>query len=247
MRQEEFEVLYNLESKYWWFLGRTKIAFDMLKRHVKKQELKILDAGCGTGKNIEYLQKYGEVSGVDFSEDALSFCKERGLTNVRQGEIETLPYGDNTFDLVTCFGVLYHKGIKDDLRAIRELSRVCKQGGYVLITTPAGEFLMNPLLYSKHDKSQHTGRRHSKKRLRRLMKKSGLSVKEVNYMNTFLMPLIIAVRIWKNLFGSSEFKSELQMPSSFVNKILLNVLLFENKIIKFLPFGLTVVGIGRKK
>ena len=79
------------------------------------------------------------------------------------------------------------------------------------------------------------------------MKKSGLSVKEVNYMNTFLMPLIIAVRIWKNLFGSSEFKSELQMPSSFVNKILLNVLLFENKIIKFLPFGLTVVGIGRKK
>ena len=152
---------------------------------------------------------------------------------------------------MTCFGVLYHKGIKDDFMAIKELVRVCKPGGYVLITTPAGEFLMNPMLYSKHDKSQHTGRRHSRKRLQRLMKRSGLSVREVNYMNMFLMPLIIAVRIWKNWFGSSEFKpqfkSELQMPSKFVNKNLLRVLLFENKLVKWLPFGLTVVGIGRKK
>lgn len=278
MIKEEYEVLYRLEGKYWWFLGQKRIAFSMLKRHLKRREnredieenkkerreeskeeskegktkagLKILDAGCGTGQNMEYLQKYGQAYGLDFSEEALKFCRKRGLSNLQRGEIESLPYADNTFDLVTCFGVLYHQGIKDDFKAIRELQRVCKPGGYVLITTPAGEFLTSPLFASRHDRQQHTGRRHSKARLRRLMENSGLPVMEISYMNMFLMPFVVLMRLVKNILPpQSSFRSELQMPPPWVNKFLLSVLLMENQLIKLfsLPFGLTVVGVGRKK
>ena len=91
--------------------------------------------------------------------------------------------------MVTCFGVLYHEGIKSDLKAIKELSRVCKPNGYVVITTPAGKFLASKLFLSGHDKSQHTGRRHNKNELKRLLKLSGLKPKKTTHMNMFLMPL----------------------------------------------------------
>lgn len=255
MRKEEYQVLYDLESRYWWFLGRTKIAFDILNNNLKKKNnLKILDAGCGTGRNIEYLSKYGTVYGVDFSEDALDFCKKKGLNNFNLGKIEDLPYKDNYFDLVTCFGVLYHQGIKDDLKAVKELSRVCKPRGYVLITTPAGEFLTKKLFYSQHDKSQFTARRHSKKKLKKLFARSNLEDVEITYMNSFLMPLIIMARILKKLneiiFGSKqdEFKSELQLLPKPINKFLFFIISFENKLRKIipLPFGLTIIGIGKK-
>lgn len=258
MIKEEYKVLYNLEGEYWWFLGRTKIAFSVLKRHLKDRNpkagnLKILDAGCGTGKNIEYLQKYGAVYGADISQEALQFCRKRSLKNVIKSNIENLPYKDNTFDLVTCFGVLYHKGVGDDLKAIQELQRVCKPNGFVLITTPAGEFLTRKLFVSQHDKSQFTGRRHSRKGLVKLLRKSGLRPIETTHMNTILMPAVVIVRVAKNVknffFGQSrKFKSELQMPSKFVNRLLLNILLFENRLIRkmSLPFGLTLVSLSKK-
>ncbi len=256
MIKEEYQILYNLEGKYWWFLGQARTAFDMLRRHLKnKQNILILDAGCGTGKNLEYLQRYGPAQGLDFSEEALKFCRQRGLKSLKRGEIENLPYPDDTFELVTCFGVLYHRGIKDDFQAIKELQRVCRPGGYVLINTPAGEFLTSPLFASQHDRQQHTARRHSKAGLRCLMKKAGLEVVEISYMNMFLMPGVVLVRLLKNLSQNilpsrrESFQSELQMPSPAVNRFLLSVLLFENRLIKrfSLPFGLTVVGLGRKK
>ncbi len=271
MQKEEYQVLYDVESKYWWFLGRKKVAFEMLDRHLQKEKffekslekgLKksldkenflILDAGCGTGKNLEYLQKYGQTYGLDFCNDALNFCQLRGLNNLSKGEIEHLPYEDNTFDLVTCFGVLYHQGIKDDYAAIKELQRVCKPGGYVLITTPAGKFLTNKYLLSQHDISQHTARRHSKTELQGLLKKSGLDVVEITYFNTFLMPAVVLMRVLQKFtrlfFGQkNNLKSDLQLPLPFINRSLLSVLNLEGKLIKSfsLPFGLTLVTLARK-
>jgi ubiquinone/menaquinone biosynthesis C-methylase UbiE len=249
MQPEEYQVNYNLEGKYWWFLGRTKIAFSMLNRHLKnKSNLKILDAGCGTGKNLEYLQKYGKVHGLDFSNDALQFCHKRGLTNLYKGDLEDLPFEDDSFDLVTCFGVLYHQGIKDDQKAIKELARVCTPRGLILITTPAGPFLTNKLFSSQHDVSQQTGRRHSKKQLINLQQQANLDVLEISYMNTFLMPLVVLMRLLKKLIPQkSDFRSELQLPSKGINKFLYSILKLENRLIGKLPFGMTLVSVAKKK
>ena len=251
MQTEEYAVNYKLEGKYWWFLGRTRIAFSMLKRHLPvRNSMRILDAGCGTGKNLEYLQKFGKVHGLDYSNDALQFCHKRGLTNLYKGELEDLPFEANSFDLVTCFGVLYHAGIKNDQKAIKELSRVCKPGGLVLITTPAGPFLTNKLFSSQHDISQQTARRHSKKQLQELQEQANLDVLEIKYMNTLLMPLVVVMRLLKKLIPKrNEFHSELQLPSKRLNKFLFSILNFENKLISkiSLPFGMTLVSVAKKK
>tara|TARA_Y100000310_G_scaffold345402_1_gene464549 strand:+ start:55938 stop:56696 length:759 start_codon:yes stop_codon:yes gene_type:complete len=249
MQTEEYKINYQLEGKHWWFLGRTNIAFSMLKRHLPiKNNMRILDAGCGTGKNIEYLQKFGEVHGVDYSNEALQFCHKRGLTHLYRGEIEQLPFEANSFDLVTCFGVLYHEGIKDDQKAIKELSRVCKPGGYLLITTPAGEFLNKKPFYGAHDKSQRQARRHSKTKLVKMQTEIGLQVQEISYMNMFLMPAIAIVKVLSNILPQKEFKSDVKQPHKSINKYLFSILNFENKIIKnhALPFGMTLISIAKK-
>jgi ubiquinone/menaquinone biosynthesis C-methylase UbiE len=67
--------------------------------------LRILDVGCGTGANIEMLSAFGEAEGVDVSDDALEFCRKKGL-KVQKGLAETLPYTDETFELTTALDVI---------------------------------------------------------------------------------------------------------------------------------------------
>ena len=72
-----------------------------------QNSLRILDVGCGTGANIEMLSQFGQAEGVDVSDDALEFCRKKGLT-VQKGLAETLPYPDETFDITTALDVIEH-------------------------------------------------------------------------------------------------------------------------------------------
>ena len=81
------------------------------------------------------LAPQGKVIGIDAEEDVLAKARqitsERGITNVEftMGDIHALNYPDNTFDLVHVHQVLQH--IKDPIKALQEMRRVTKPGGYV--------------------------------------------------------------------------------------------------------------------
>ncbi len=136
MNVAEYEAMYRVEDTLWWYTGMRRIAQSLLDWRLQPG-LKILDAGCGTGGNLRWLQRYGTVWGVDVANEAMPFCGRRGLTTVSQGSVLYLPYGDSSFDLVTSFDVIYHLGVADDIAALRELRRVLRPGGALTEPRPS--------------------------------------------------------------------------------------------------------------
>ena len=111
--------------------------FAALERVLLQTDLKpdaaVLDAGCGTGTNSVWLAKQGfNVTGADFSEFALSEAegKDEGI-NYRREDLTALSLEDASFDAVICIGVLMH--IPDVEKALQELVRVLRPGGYLII------------------------------------------------------------------------------------------------------------------
>src|SRR5262245_38672438 len=104
MQQHTYSIMYRIEKTHWWFAGRRKILATLLEQICSqsgKPRPRILDVGCGTGANLELLSKFGDAEGVDVSSEALQFCRQRGIKQVREGQAEKLPYTDQSFDLVT--------------------------------------------------------------------------------------------------------------------------------------------------
>jgi len=238
MRNEEYEKLYNHEENHWWFKGTRKILFTLLNKFEKRENLKVLDAGCGTGIIVKNLEKYGEAQGIDISDEAIKFCKERNI-NVEKGSVEELPFEDNTFDLITSIDVIYHKWVNDDKKALQEINRTLKPDGRLLIQVASYNFMK-----SNHDEAVFTERRYTKKQLRNLLEQSGFKIEKITYSNTILFPIALI----KRLTEKKKQESEVKPVSNLTNKILTKVLNFEAKLLKNInfPFGLSIIAIVKK-
>ena len=157
---------------------------DICKR-VEGRPARILDVGCGTGANLLLLSKYGDAEGVDISDDALSFCRERGLQKVTKGAAEELPYADGLFDLITAFDVVEH--LDDDVAGLKEMRRVLRPGGRVLLFVPTFMFLWG----LQDDVSNHR-RRYRLPELSRILEQAGFEVERTSYANiTFFLPILL--------------------------------------------------------
>lgn len=107
--------------------------------------LRVLDAGCGSGRNSLFLAGAGmQVVGVDQSDGMLERAKAavaetRCAVDLLQGELEALPFADGAFDVVICTSVLETMTREATSRAMQELGRVLKPAGYLLVVTTAAE------------------------------------------------------------------------------------------------------------
>lgn len=116
--------------------------WDVLKKFNKEIKPKsyILEAGCGNGKNMTFLQDNGHtVKGIDFSNNLLDVCKSKNL-DVEYADIRNLPFNDSTFDYTISIAVIHHLETISEIRnSINELLRVTKEYGLILITVWAVE------------------------------------------------------------------------------------------------------------
>ena len=202
---------------------------------------KILDVGCGTGANLLMLSEYGEAEGVDISEDALAFCRERGLDKVRLGAGEQLPYDDGTFDLVTAFDVVEH--MDDDLAGLREMRRVLRPGGRVLLFVPTFMFLWG----LQDDVSNHR-RRYRLPQLRRVLEQAGFEIERTSYANiTFFLPILVMRQLMRLTGVKAESENDINVTA--LNGVLGSVLGAESWLLKFtnLPFGVSGLCVARVK
>src|SRR5215213_1186703 len=243
MMEHTYPILFRVEQSHWWHIGRRKIIASFVEdicRRVTDRRPRILDVGCGTGANLLMLSKYGDAEGVDVSEDALAFCRERGLESVKLGAAEELPYDDGTFDLVTALDVVEH--MDDDLAGLREMRRVLRPGGHVLLFVPTFMFLWGV----QDDVSNHR-RRYRLPELRRVVEKAGFEVERTTYANlTFFAPILM-VRKFMRLTGMRT-ATENSINISSMNNLFGKVFGAEASLLRHMnfPFGVSGLCVARR-
>jgi SAM-dependent methyltransferase len=247
----EYAAMYRVEDRLWWYTGMRRIAEGVLGERLRGQgrrngRLRVLDAGCGTGGNLQWLEGFGEAHGVDLSPHAVAFCARRRLPRVSRASVLALPFADESFDLVTSFDVIYHLDVSDDVAALREMCRVVRRGGWALVRVPAIEALR-----SEHDAAVHTRQRYTLPELRNKMARAGFTLERGTYANCTLFPVAAAARLasrWRGRTTPGEHRSDVRPAPAVVNAALSAVLGLEAAAIAHsdLPFGLSAVAVGRR-
>ncbi len=243
MQPHTYAIMREVEDQHWWYVGRRRIIsswVEIVCREIGKRRPRILDVGCGTGANLQMLAEFGVAEGVDVSAEALDFCRARGLGQVRQGAAESLPYEDAQFDLVTGLDVVEH--LDDDVAGLREMFRVLRPGGRVLLFVPAFMFLWGV----QDDLSNHR-RRYTLAELKERLGAAGLMVERASYANiTFFAPILFG-RVLMRLTGFRP-ASENNINISALNGLLSRVLGAESWWLRKMsfPFGVSAICVARR-
>jgi ubiquinone/menaquinone biosynthesis C-methylase UbiE len=128
------------------YLGRSSTAHSFVVRRARVYEMvgdrppgPMLDVGCGPGVTVDHFVRRGfDVHGVDISPEMITECRRTfghlDAAHFSVGVIEQLRFPDAAFDIVTCMGVVEY--VPDDAAAMKEMARVTRPGGLVIVTLP---------------------------------------------------------------------------------------------------------------
>ena len=243
MQSHHYPILYQVEETHWWYVGRRRIIQALVEKiltTLNHQNPRILDVGCGTGANLKMLAAYGRAEGVDISPQAVEFCGERGLDSVKLGAIEHLPYDNDSFELVTALDVIEH--LDDDVAGLREMRRVLRRDGRVLLFVPAFMFLWGV----QDDVSNHR-RRYTLPSLLRAVETAGFSVEWASYANiSFFLPVLLvrSVMRWLSLRADTEYGINISLMNGPFSRLFAAERFVFNR--GRLPFGVSAVCIARR-
>ncbi len=241
MNLNEYQTLADFEGSYWWHLGRLSVLRRQLQKAVRNPTTcRILNVGAGTGGTVSTLAAFGTVDHVDISDEAIRFLQEHHVERVVKADGTSLPFPNDTFDVIVATDVLEH--IQDDSAALREWRRVLRPGGKIIITVPAYQWL-----WSEHDESLNHFRRYTASGLHILCNQNHLSVYSRTYIITFCFPLIVAYRAIRHFFNTKHSTSYVRLPK-WVNFIFTKIVEAEGAIVQFvnLPFGTSVLLVVKK-
>jgi SAM-dependent methyltransferase len=232
------------EATHFWFRGfRRFINPVLLEIGRGRAGLRIVDCGCGTGHNMRLLKAHGRVVGFDKSEVGVAMTHAAGETVVR-GDAADAPFASEAFDIATSFDVL--QCLEPDEAVVREMARMVRPGGAVVLTMAALE-----MLRGDHSESWQEVRRYTPAMARRLLEQAGLRVERVSFLFGSLFPLMLSVRFVQRLlrpFRSYRTDTDIAMPSAPVNALLTAVVTVEAAVTRLVsvPVGSSLLAVGRK-
>ncbi|MDD2898872.1 MAG: class I SAM-dependent methyltransferase [Desulfuromonadaceae bacterium] len=251
MNLVEYTRMYEAEEHHWWYVGLHRLIMAAVQResHRLGRLLTIFDAGCGTGRLCQLLAAEGHcVSGCDVSEEALRFCRLRGINTTFPADLNSIELEPESYDVVTSIDVLYHRGVSDDVDVMRRLQQGLKPGGLLILNLVAHEFLR-----STHDIAVHTRERYTRQMLCERLQSAGFDVEMTTYRVSLLFPFIAAYRLLSRLAvprmtDPDNVDSDVSVPNQVINSLLLKVVELENLFlaVSSLPFGSSVFVVARK-
>jgi SAM-dependent methyltransferase len=238
------KAMLEVDEHHWWYRGRREIIAGELARLPLAGGGRVLDAGCGSGRTMVELARYGSVAGIELDPEAAAVARDRGDYEVRIGRVEELPWAAATFELITCLDVVEHTA--DDVRTFSELRRVARPGGWLLVTVPAYQSL-----WSRHDEANHHHRRYSRRQLAGAAAAAGWQVVRMTSFNSVLLAPAAIVRLaQRNRAAGDEHTPDLELGPRWLNRVLEWPLRAEARWLRAghsLPAGLSLLGVMRNR
>lgn len=234
----------RLETTHWWFLGKRAIVMAVVDHLMDgRKDAEIADFGAGIGHMLRPLSVYGNVVGMEMSEDAKKMALRR-WEKVYSGWLpDSVPFSDESFDLIILSDVLEH--IEDDVGSMEKVMQCLKRGGFVIVTVPAFMFL-----YCGRDRLHGHQRRYSLKKLKEKITAAGMEVKYISYYNFYLFPLALAERIARKMFPSKVEKPDLVVPRRTINRAMTKLFSSEGELMRRgvrFPWGLSLLAVAKRE
>jgi SAM-dependent methyltransferase len=248
MLAAEYDILRQVEDRHWWHAVLRRQVLLTLAGAALPPRAQLLDAGCGTGGMLAFLREncpHLDLDGIDASELAVRHCLTRGLKQVRHGSVHSLPFANDTFDVVLSLDVLYHSGVEQEC-ALAEMRRVLRPGGHLLLNLPAFDCLRGA-----HDVAVCGARRYKACQVRQMLERHSLTGVNTNFWNAWLfLPLLAWRRMSRLQPGVAEpaAVSDLILPPVWLNRCLSLIGRLDAKMCRLfrVPFGSSVFATAQK-
>jgi SAM-dependent methyltransferase len=235
----EYHRLAKVEDSHWWYRSVHRLVTNEVNKGWTLS--RILDAGCGTGGLTEQLSGLGSTVGIDISDLALRLKPHSGAKYIN-GSVNSIPFAENSFDLITCISVFYHRRVSD-LKAASQIFRVLNNGGRAIFIMPAFQWA-----FGNHDESVHAAKRYSMSEAKALWEKTGFKILKARYIFGILFPEFVLKRLLDKMGVTWNRVSDLQELPKRLNGVLELVTRFENWLSKWirLPFGSSIYIVVQK-
>ncbi len=247
---DEYQKMFQVEQQLWWYRQlHERVAAVLTTQFGNRRNIRLLDAGCGTGGLLSYLRDrgYTNLTGVDGSADAVTFCHERGL-NVSLLNLNDLPDQPETdlFDAVICNDVFCYIAPERLPTLLQRLARRLRPGGVFVTNNNAFA-----LFRGQHDLAVGSERRFVRADLEPLFPPAGLRLRQSTYWSLALSIPILAVRLLQRLelaLGRkpNAARSDVYLPSRWVNETLYRIARTENRLLPRTPFGSSLFLTGER-
>jgi SAM-dependent methyltransferase len=238
----EYQLMHQVEQQLWWYkILHEKVLKTIAINFKQNKEIKILDAGCGTGGLLRFLSKngYTNIQGFDFSIDGVNFCKMQNLS-VQQIDILDFDkhFEDSDFDVIITNDVLYQFENQDIKKIFFGFQKKLKSNGILISNNNAFD-----VFYGTHDIAVGGKQRFVIKDFKKLIAHLPLKITKYTYWSITLSPLILSVRLFQRikiklgLIDIKNIKSDLSLSNYMINNILYKIVTTEQQIFKKCFFG----------
>jgi len=239
--KENYCIDIRIENTHWWFSVRRQILNNLISNLNFSKKEWALDVGCGVGSNLKVLKsKEMNVIGLDKSFNALSAIIQMIKLPLINGDLYRLPFKTNSFRLVIAMDILEH--LENDEIGIEEIYRVLKNGGVLILTVPAFNFL-----WGLQDEITGHKRRYLRKEISKKLVSKNFYILKSSYFNFFLFfPILLTRRLIYIL--KLKIESENKINFCLLNLILKIIFSIEAYWLRFssFPFGVSILFIAKK-